>query len=100
MGMMHSRMKMGHSSSGKAMAEEMPMDCQHRGKMGMCNCSMSCRSESSRVLTTNVIFVLPEPARVLHPVDARMLLATLESTETKQPFEPPYPPPRASLFFL
>lgn len=96
MGMMHSKMKMGHNSSNKATAEEMPMECQHHGKMGMCNCAMSCRSENSRVLMTSVIFVLPEPTDVSHLLGARMLSAALESTETEQPFEPPYPPPRTS----
>jgi len=98
MGMMHSKMR--HTSPHKTMAEEAPMECEHHGKTGICNCSMSCGSQISRALTTPVIFVLPEPARGSQPFDAGKLSANIWPAAFEQSFEPPYPPPRTLVFSL
>lgn len=97
-GMMHSKMR--HASPRQGTTEQAPMNCEHHGKSGMCDCSMACGSDSGRVLTAGVIFVLPGPARISQPIDARTLSSNNPLASFEQPFEPPYPPPRTPLFSL
>jgi hypothetical protein len=76
------------------------MNCDHHAGNGITACAMSCSHESASSLTTAVIFVLPAPAAVSQPAEAMATPANLAPTEFAHLFEPPSPPPRASLFSL
>lgn len=84
----------------QAGAEETPMDCEHHGGSGMSDCSMACCHESGHILATPAIFVMPAPATVCQPSEARTAASSFAPTEFAQSFEPLSPPPRTLLFSL
>jgi hypothetical protein len=61
---------------------------------------MSCSHESTSSLTAAVIFVLPEPATVSQLTLTMAGPVQFAPMEFAHLFEPPSPPPRASLFSL
>jgi len=95
----------GHStpnrpSPQRTTPEKTPIECEHHGGIGLTNCSVSCSHESSPLLTTAVIFVLPEPVAISIPASVMAGPASVSSAEFAQSFEPPSPPPRIALFSL
>jgi hypothetical protein len=92
--------KTNHPRPQQATPVEAPIGCQHQGGSEITGCSMSCCHESSPCITTSVIFVLPERATICQPSQAMAAFANFAPTEFVLSFEPPYPPPRTSLFSL
>jgi hypothetical protein len=78
----------------QAGAEETAMHCEHRGGSGLSDCSMACCQENSHVLAAAAIFVMPEPATIAQPSEARAAASNLATTESMQSSEPLSPPPR------
>ena len=96
----HRHSKPGPARPQQAGAAETPMDCEHRGGSGMSGCSMSCCQERSQILATPAIFVMPAPATIAQPSEARAAASNLAATESMQSSEPLSPPPRTPLFSL
>ncbi len=93
----------GHSKpyrhpSKQAPSQRTPMNCEHHGGSALPDCSMSCSHEASPPFATAVIFVLPEPSVLSQPDQGIAMPPKLVTTEFVQSFEPPSPPPRASVY--
>ncbi len=76
------------------------MNCDHHAGSGLTACAISCSHESASSLTTAMIFVLPEPATVSQPTLTMAGAIHFAPVEFAHLFEPPSPPPRASLYSL
>ena len=98
--MAHRHSKPGPARPQPAGAEKTPMDCGHHGESGVANCSMACCHESSQILATPTIFVMPAPATMGQPSEARTAASSFAPTEFVQSSEPLSPPPRTPLFSL
>jgi hypothetical protein len=96
----HGHSKPDHPGSPQASPEGFPMNCERHGGSALPDCSMSCSRESSPPLATAVIFVLPGPAVLSQPGEDMVAPPKFVPTEFVPSFEPPSPPPRASLFSL
>src|SRR5208337_623054 len=96
----HRHSKPEPSRPQQAGAEETPMDCEHHGGSGTSDCSRACCHESGHILATPAIFVMPAPATIGQPSEARKAASNLAATESMESFEPLSPPPRTPLFCL
>ncbi len=94
----HRHSKPNQGASQQAGSQQTPMNCEHGN--GLADCAMSCPHETSAPLAAAVIFVVPEPAVLSQPGRNVAAPAEFVATEFVPSFEPPSPPPRASLFSL
>src|SRR5271157_2606442 len=98
--MAHRHSKLEPARPQQSGAEETPMDCEHHGASGMSSCPMACCQESSHVLATPAVFVMPEPTTIGQPSEATPAAGNFAATGFARSFEPLSPPPRTALLSL